>query len=114
MNSRLLRLSTARGSGTDLMTVGPAKVKACKSVILCVLVSVFKEFALSFFLFFSIFIYFHNFLGTSALGKISHSHSFCSKKTHFLFLRPSQSCTQGSRPSLPTQATALTEGTSEV
>ena len=33
MNCRLSRLSTARGSDTDLMMVGPAKVKACKSVL---------------------------------------------------------------------------------
>ena len=31
--SRFLRLSTARGSGTGLVTVGPAKVKACKSFL---------------------------------------------------------------------------------
>ena len=63
MNSRLLRLSTARGSGTDLMTVGPAKVKACKSVILCVLVSVFKEFAHYFFFFFLNFYLFSQLFG---------------------------------------------------
>ena len=31
--SRLLRLNTAKGSGTDLVTVGPDKVKACKSIL---------------------------------------------------------------------------------
>ena len=31
--SRLSRLNTARGSGTGLVTVGPAKVKACKSIL---------------------------------------------------------------------------------
>ena len=30
----LSRLSTARGSGTGLVTVGPAKVKACKSILI--------------------------------------------------------------------------------
>ena len=33
MHSRFSRLSTARGSGTSLITVGPAKVKACKSIL---------------------------------------------------------------------------------
>ena len=33
INSRLSRLNTARGSGTDLVTVGPAKVKACTSLL---------------------------------------------------------------------------------
>ena len=33
INSRLSRLNTARGSGTDFVTVGPAKVKACKSLL---------------------------------------------------------------------------------
>ena len=32
IHSRLSRLNTARGSGTGLVTVGPAKVKACKSL----------------------------------------------------------------------------------
>ena len=30
---QLLRLSTARGSSTSLVSVGPAKVKACKSIL---------------------------------------------------------------------------------
>ena len=29
----MLRLDIARGSGTGLVTVGPAKVKACKSIL---------------------------------------------------------------------------------
>ena len=33
IHSRLSRLNTARGSGTGLVTVGPAKVKACKSLL---------------------------------------------------------------------------------
>ena len=33
MYSQLSRLSTARGSCTGLVTVGPAKVKVCKSVL---------------------------------------------------------------------------------
>ena len=33
MYSQLSRLSTARGSSTGLLTVGPAKVKACKSIL---------------------------------------------------------------------------------
>ena len=28
-----MRLNTARGSGTGLVTVGPAKVKACRSIL---------------------------------------------------------------------------------
>ena len=31
--SRLSRFNTARGSGTFLVRIGPAKVKACKSVL---------------------------------------------------------------------------------
>ena len=33
MYGRLLRLNTARGSYTGLVIVGPAKIKACKSVL---------------------------------------------------------------------------------
>ena len=33
MDSQLLRLNTARGSGTGLVTVGPTKVKACKAIV---------------------------------------------------------------------------------
>ena len=33
IDSRLSRLNTARGSGTGLVTLGPAKVKACKSIL---------------------------------------------------------------------------------
>ena len=33
MYSRFSRLNTARGSGTGLLTIGPAKVKACKSLL---------------------------------------------------------------------------------
>ena len=32
IHSRLLRLNTARGSGTGLVTVGTTKVMACKSL----------------------------------------------------------------------------------
>ena len=33
MYSQLSMLNTARGSGTGLVTVGPTKVKTCKSII---------------------------------------------------------------------------------
>ena len=33
IHSRLSRLNTARGSSTSLVTVAPAKVKACNSIL---------------------------------------------------------------------------------
>ena len=33
MYSQLSRLNTARGSDTSFMTLGPAKFKACKSIL---------------------------------------------------------------------------------
>ena len=43
MYSWLSRLNTAKGSGTSLVTVGPAKVKACKSRSLLEMLKVLKK-----------------------------------------------------------------------
>ena len=101
MNSRLLRLSTARGSGTDLMTVGPAKVKACKSVILCVLVSVFKEFALSFFLFSQFLFIFTTFWGRPLSAKFLILILFAVKKLISYFCAPPKVAPRAAAPLAP-------------